>query len=93
MREGDLNIGIIFLEILICLNIEQKHFPLPDASILDNILTDANTKNYWKCLFMCNINIFSKNNIVSLPSINMPKNNPKYICKYITILITFSSII
>ena len=72
MRESDLNIGIIFSEILICLNIEQKHFPLPDASILDNILTDANTKNYWKCLFMCNMNIFPKKYIVSLSSITTP---------------------
>ena len=75
MRESDLNIGIIFLEILICLNIEQKHFPLPDASILDNILTDANTKNYWKGLFMCNMNLFPKKYIVLLFSINMPKNS------------------
>ena len=75
MRESDLNIGIIFLEILICLNIEQKHFPLPDASILDNILTDANTKNYWKYLFMCNMNIFPEKYIVLLSSINMSKNS------------------
>ena len=83
MRESDLNIGIIFFsEILICLNIEQKHFPLPDASILDNILTDANTKNYLKGLFMCNKNIFSKKYIVLLPSINMPKNGNQHIIDY-----------